>query len=358
MKNLNYLILTILLVSLAGCYTQVATNDGRYSKKYHERDYEDSYDRNDSAYGDDYRADDTTYYADNYRDGAIINNYYFGDSYRPYYRRYYRGYYPGFSVGISVGFWDNVWYDPWSYAGWYDNYWYDPFYPSYYYNYPYFYPPYYGSYYGGYGHHYGWGNWTTYKYRSNDYSRLRSNDGSRGTSGLRSRDLLSPTRGTGLINRNLMKTRTQSEGRNITPGSRTGQMRTRDQERNTTLRKGGSGTTTPEQRESVRRRNEGQRTNPGSYTRPRNEGSRDSGQRREGRGDSERRRNTEYRPEERGGNAPQYNPPTQQQAPRRESGNEGSRSYNPPQSRGDGGSRSSAPSQSRNSGGGSGERRR
>ncbi|MGE5431755.1 MAG: hypothetical protein ACM3QX_11810, partial [Syntrophomonadaceae bacterium] len=262
MKNLKYLILIILLVSFAGlygCYTQVATNDGRSSKRYHERDYEDSYSQRDTLYGDEYQNNDTSYYSDNYGDGTTINNYY--SDYRPFYRRYYWGYHPGISVGISWG-WNDPWYNPWSWAGWYDNYWFsDPFYSSYYYNYPYFNNPYYGSnWYPGYGHYYGWGNWSTYKYRSNDYTRLRNSDGGRSTAGLRSRDLLSPTRGT---NRGLYKTRTQTDTRNIIPRSRTGDVN-RQEQGNTTLRKGNSNSP-QKQRDPVYRRDR-QRPNSGSYT--------------------------------------------------------------------------------------------
>lgn len=369
MKNLRFLSLTILLVSFAGlygCYTQVATDDGRHSsRKYHERDYEDSYgggQQSDSLYG--YQDGDTSYYP---QGGATINNYYlYGDYYRPFYRRYYMGYHPGFSVGVSLGWGDPWYYDPWGYAGWYDNYYYgDPFfYSSYYYNYPYFYPPYYGSYWGGpgYGHYYGWGNWGNYKYRSNDFTRLRNSDGGRGTIGLRSRDLLSPTRGT---NRVLYKTRTQtSDTRNtVAPRTRQGDQRTRDQQG--TLRKGNNNT--PNQQRNPAVSGERKRTNQGSYQRPRNEGSRNTDQRREGnsRGNSERKRSNYYNyywpNQQRGENPPQYNPPVHQQqynAPRRESRGNENRSYNPPQSRGDGGSRGGSAPQSRNSGGNDNGRRR
>ncbi|HEX2868818.1 MAG TPA: hypothetical protein VHO03_17390 [Ignavibacteriales bacterium] len=378
MKNLRFLILTILLVSFAGlygCYTQVATDEGRYSRGYHERDNEDSYGQSDSLYG--YQDSDSSYYSDG---GSTINNYYlYGDSYRPFYRRYYWGYHPGFSVGISLGWNDPWYYNPWGYAGWYDNYYYgDPFfYSSYYYNYPYFYPPYYGSYWGpggGYGHYYGWGNWGNYKYRSNDFTRLRNSDGGRGTVGLRSRDLLPPARGT---NRTLYKTRTQGDSRN-TVVPRTGQrdVRSRDQQQGT-LRKGNNNA--PDQQRNPAVRGDRQRTNQGSYQRPRNEGSRNTDQRREGnnRGNSERKRSNYYNyywpNQQKGDSAPRYNPPRQQQynAPRREQrGNENrsynppqnrggeNRSYSPPQSRGDGGSRGGSAPQSRNSGGNDNGRRR
>ncbi|MGE5352889.1 MAG: hypothetical protein ACM3P0_12455 [Acidobacteriota bacterium] len=354
MKNLKYLILMILLVSFAGlygCYTQVATSDGRYSKRYHERDYEDSYGQRDSSlYGYDNQDNDTSYYPG----GATINNYYlYGDYYRPFYRRYYWGYHPGINIGISWG-WNDPWNDPWAWSGWYDNY-YDPFYSPYY-NYPYFYPPYYGSYWGsGYGHYYGWGNWGSYKYRTGSYPKSRFNEGGRSTVGLRNRDLISPTRNT--TGRSLFKTRTQTDTRNIAPGTRNGEVRSREQQRSTTLRKGNSNAPDNQQKPVYRR--DRQRTNSGSYNRPRNEGNRNTEQRREGnnRGNSERRRSNYYNyywpDQQRGGNhAPQYNPPTQQQynPPRRESRDNGTRNYNPPQSRGDNGSRGGNPPQSRNSG--------
>ncbi len=147
MKNLLKISAFIPLITLGGCYTQLAL-------KTDESYYQDSYSYEDQ--------DDTTYTEE--RKEVNIYNYYFDG---PYYRRYYWGYYPGWYITMGTyfePFWWDIYYPyvPWWYYPYVYNYW---IYNDYYWHYPHFW--YYGHYSPG-----------IYKYR-NIYTRLRNTDGGR-----------------------------------------------------------------------------------------------------------------------------------------------------------------------------------
>ena len=145
MKTLAKILLLIPLLTLGGCYTQLALRN--------DYDYEDKYTYQEQ--------DDTTYN----RGEVNIYNYYY-DGFYPNYRRYYWGYYPRWSITIGT------YYDPF----WWDIYY--PYVPWWYYPYSYNYWAYYDYWYYPNYWHYGYSNSGVYKYR-NTYTRLRNTDGGR-----------------------------------------------------------------------------------------------------------------------------------------------------------------------------------
>jgi len=147
MKTLVKILLLIPLLTLGGCYTQLALRDSY--------DYDDEYT---------YQEQEDTTYSENRGEVNIYNYYY--DGFYPRYRRYYWGYYPSWSITIGT------YYDPF----WWDVYY--PYVPWWYYPYPYSYWAYYDNWYYPNYWYYGYSHTGVYKYR-NTYTRLRDTDGGR-----------------------------------------------------------------------------------------------------------------------------------------------------------------------------------
>ncbi|NUN10214.1 MAG: hypothetical protein HUU54_13660 [Ignavibacteriaceae bacterium] len=163
MKTLRFLTLAVFAVFLSGCYTQLAIEERRPERTY---TYE--------SYGDEeYTESDTIYYDEEEASQGEVKNIYI----LPGYRRYLWHYYPSTSIVIGSGYY----FDYWLWDTWYPRWWYwDPWYPPVaYYPFWYYHPNYY--YYGGY-HWDNYNNPKTYKYRDNNISRIRNNDGGRGSS--------------------------------------------------------------------------------------------------------------------------------------------------------------------------------
>ena len=204
MKLLTRLIVILPLLTLGGCYTQIALRDTGY--RDHPVVSEDNKYANEDAYTD----STGNYESENY---DSTGNYY------PSYRRYYGGYYPPYSLYMGFG------YDPF----WYDWYGYNYMMPGYYSPWSWYYSPYhfYPYYYGGYQY---WGNGYSspiYKYRSSAIARLRDNSGDRGStirgggysgeSGARSSGSYStPSRGDRSTDVDLGKVRVSRDGSNST----------------------------------------------------------------------------------------------------------------------------------------------
>ncbi|MFA5805666.1 MAG: hypothetical protein WC879_13595 [Melioribacteraceae bacterium] len=160
MKTLIRLLIVLPLLTLGGCYTQIAfrdysPKDSRYESQEDEYAYEDQADSN--------------YYNENDYD------YRYQDSYVPGYRRFLGSYYP--SLGFSYGLGYNSYY--YSLFGWDSPYWYWRYnsiwnYGYYGYNYGY---PYYWNNYNSHWNNYAGSN---VKYRNNVNTRTRDNDGQRG----------------------------------------------------------------------------------------------------------------------------------------------------------------------------------
>lgn len=187
MKLINRLLILLIVISFAGCYTQIAVKDDGGRKQNDEYYYED-----DTYYEDDYyyeeNPNDSEYYSDG-RGNATINNYY---GFNP--RRYYWGYHPGVSTGISIGI-GIGYYDPYNpfYDWYYHSYGY-PYYTSFYsWNDYYYYNPYRNWGYYDYGY-YGSYSQDNHKYRKNHNTALR--DGSGRGRGRNSRDPLDDLRRT------------------------------------------------------------------------------------------------------------------------------------------------------------------
>ncbi|TSA28678.1 MAG: hypothetical protein D4R68_03640, partial [Ignavibacteriales bacterium] len=165
MKTLIRILIVLPLLTLGGCYTQIAFRD--YSPK--DSRYES--DKDEYAYAYEDQADST-----NYDDNSYDNLY--QNSYSSSYRRFLGSYYP--SLGFSFG----LGYDPYYYSlfGWNNPYWYlryNSIWNNGYYGYNYGYPYYWNNYNS---------NWNNYagsiiKYRNNVSTRTRDNDGQRGRGG-------------------------------------------------------------------------------------------------------------------------------------------------------------------------------
>lgn len=343
-KGFAIVIFLITVGSFSGCYTQLESGgfnrperDRDHSER--ERDYDNSYNE-EEEYTEDYDTTmtDSSYYYEDDTD-YTINNYYSNDYYRPFYRRYYSGYHPGISIGFHFGYsYYDYYYDPF----WVSSpFWWDYHFSPYHYIYnPYYYPGYSYPYYWG-----SWGNYDGYKYRKNDFTRLRNNDGSRGSI-LRTRDtgsrnsggVVSTSRTSGNVrddvSRNGRDRTTISSDRN----TRTKNTRDRDVIKRNTGRdnrkevirkertnndsrpKINSGNKRPRITDERDTRKNGEVTKPRDNNKPRKEST------------------PNYRPP-RKKDSPSYNPPPQREAPRYDppSRNESPRS-NPPQSRGGGNS--------------------
>lgn len=181
-----YLLLTgIIVSSLTGCYTQVATTDPEpYSTTtiYKQTTESDNY------YSEDGELLDSSYYSEidpDYEESVTIINEYYNN-----YPSGYYDYYPYISIVTGIGLsWYWGWTSLYSYSYWpyyypyYSGYWgygwcYPSYcyYPSYYYYNPYYCNSYYGGYYPYYGYDYGYG----YGYPRDEYvSRIRNNSGGR-----------------------------------------------------------------------------------------------------------------------------------------------------------------------------------
>ena len=114
MKLITRLAVFFFLISLTGCYTQLAL-DG-YKKEKREIQAEDEY--YDEVYDEDeyVEAEGDEYYDE----GEYYDEYY--GSYRPYYRRYYWGYRPGVSINFVsspyyTSYWDWPGYDYYNWIG-------------------------------------------------------------------------------------------------------------------------------------------------------------------------------------------------------------------------------------------------
>ncbi len=161
MKTIKFFGLAFLALFLSGCYTQLAIEERR-TEKY------DSYE----TQGDEYVGTDTVYYDEETQgDDQVINNYYV----LPGYRKYLSHYYPSTTIVVGTGYY----FDYWLWDTWYPHWWYcDPWYPPVaYYPFWYYHPNYYG--YGWYSDNYY--EPSTYRYRDNNMSRVRGNEGGRGS---------------------------------------------------------------------------------------------------------------------------------------------------------------------------------
>lgn len=179
MKRNNILLaflMSAVIYSLTGCYTQVATTDPVpysttttiYKQSPESSDY----------YSEDGELLDSSYYSeiDPETDDSvtIINNYYYNYPYG------YYDYFPSlsFSIGFGWGWGWGSYYAYWPYYPYYYGYggcgWYYPsycYYPGYYYYDSYYCNPYYGGYYPNYGYGY---------YKRDEYvTRVRNNSGGR-----------------------------------------------------------------------------------------------------------------------------------------------------------------------------------
>lgn len=292
MKTLIKILILIPLLSLGGCYTQLALRDSG------DRDYEDEYVYQEEADS----LGEETYYDDDF----------------PINRRYYWGYHPSVEFYFGIGrYYDPFWWDwycctpgyywPWSY--------YSPWYNYSRYNYWSYYNPWYYNY--GNNFYYQ----STYKYR-NVYTRLRDNDGGRGTAGT-IRDL----RGSGTRS-SIYTTRDRDNRGTDVDLSRTSVSRNRDNSKgNSTLSKNSPKTneTNRTSGREVRTRDSGNRQdrNPAPSTKERDSsrGNNERGKRSEqptsvNRGSENSGRNerpapsyTPPREEPRSSPPPSYNPP-------------------------------------------------
>lgn len=131
MEKIKLLIVIIPLITLSGCYTQLALMNPD-SREYQEDRY---------AYND---YDDTVYVKDD--SSRYLDDQYYYDNYRNH-RRFYLGYYPSTRFYFSIGsYYDPFWYDWYCCDYRYYSPWYYPWYP-YYYS---------GYYYGGLGWYNPW----------------------------------------------------------------------------------------------------------------------------------------------------------------------------------------------------------
>jgi hypothetical protein len=199
MKSNNFLFMlltAVIITSLTGCYTQVATTDPEpystttiYKQSTESSDY----------YSEDGELLDSSYYSEidseTGESVTIINEY---NSDYPY--GYYDSYpYISFGFGLSWGCGWGGYYSYWPYySGWWGGGWYYPsycYYPSYYYYNPYYCDPYYGGYYPYYGYGYGYG----YDPRNEYVTRIRNNSGGRNNPELQRDAIVTSTNGS--INR-------------------------------------------------------------------------------------------------------------------------------------------------------------
>ena len=198
MKSNNFLFMllsAVIITSLTGCYTQVATTD---PEPYTTTTIYKQSTESDNYYSEDGELLDSSYYSeiDPESDESITiineynNDYPFG----------YYDYYPyiSFGIGFSWGWGWGGYYSYWPYySGWWGCGWYYPsycYYPSYYYYDPYYcYGDYYPYYDYGYGYGYG------YDPRNEYVTRIRNNSGGRNNPELQ-RDAIATTTN-GSINR-------------------------------------------------------------------------------------------------------------------------------------------------------------
>jgi len=186
-----FLLLTALIISsLTGCYTQVATTDPEpYSTTtiYKQSTESDNY------YSEDGELLDSSYYLEidpEYEESVTIINEYYNS-----YPSGYYDYYPYFSIGIGFS-WGWGWGGYYSYYPYYPYYsgWWGCGYPTPYYGcYSgyYYYDPYYcyGGYYPNYGYGYG------YNPRNDYVTRIRNNSGGRNYSGQQRDPMVTSTNG-------------------------------------------------------------------------------------------------------------------------------------------------------------------
>ncbi|MEO8399704.1 MAG: hypothetical protein ABI550_07815 [Ignavibacteriaceae bacterium] len=200
LKHAKIFIVLLMAAFISGCYTEVAMRDRdteRTERNYSEQKDNGNTQNGDRAYGaDDYTTNNDSEYSQPYggnnddyyygNDGYVTNNYYF-DSY-PFHRKFYSYYYPSINIGIGFGnyydpFWySSVWGDPYYYWNWCGSFY--GYYPcnSFSYYYSGFYNPYYSNYYGYGGTYWSSNNSPVYRTRSNERTRIRNNDGLRGSS--------------------------------------------------------------------------------------------------------------------------------------------------------------------------------
>lgn len=236
MKRFRFFMLAIFALTVSGCYTQLAIEERRPDRSYSYENYGDQ----------EYTESDTIYYDEDENSGKVINNYYIV----PGYRRYFWHYYPSTSIVIGTGYY----FDFWFWDTWYPRWWYcDPWYPPVaYYPFWYYHPNYY--YYGGYY----WDNYytpKTYKYRNDNISRIRNNEGGRGSS-FTTRDAIKA------YDRNRPSTRERiGAGESIGTRERTATRETQGT-RPGSVSSGRTGVTRDENQGTVRERN--RTTDPGS----------------------------------------------------------------------------------------------
>lgn len=185
-KILLSIVSLFILFILSGCYTQIMWRDtsGDYEyrtkakKKLQIEKEEEKYEDEDTAYVD----EDSSYAQEENESGYYEDDYY----YYPSHRRGFKYYYPS----ISIVFGSTYFYDPWYFSNWYFPWnWYRIYYPGYWWYNPWYswggwyYSPsyfYYDPWYNYWTWNWGYWNYPVYKYRKNDFTRLRDNDGDRG----------------------------------------------------------------------------------------------------------------------------------------------------------------------------------
>jgi len=194
-NNFLFMLLTsVIITSLTGCYTQVATTD---PEPYTTTTIYKQSTESDNYYSEDGELIDSSYYSEidpEYEESVTIINEYYNN-----YPSGYYDYYPYFSIGIGLS-WGWGWGGYYSYWPSYPYYsgWWGCGYPTPYYGcYSYYYDPYYcyGGYYPNYGYGYGYGN-----YPRNEYvTRIRNNSGGRNNPEQRRDPMVTSTNGS--INR-------------------------------------------------------------------------------------------------------------------------------------------------------------
>lgn len=184
-KILFSLVSIFILSIFSGCYTQIMWRDtgGDYEyrtkvKKKVQIEEEEKYVEEDTTYVE----EDTSYIYDEEEAGYYEDE----DYYYPSHRRGFKYYYPS----ISIVFGSTYFYDPWYFSNWYFPWdWCRVYYPGYWWYWPWYswggwyYSPsyfYYDPWYNYWTWNWGYWNYPVYKYRKNDFTRLRDNDGGRG----------------------------------------------------------------------------------------------------------------------------------------------------------------------------------